>query len=76
MANNLERELATYAAKLPELSAQQGKFVLVQGADVVGTFDTYGDALSIGYERFRLERFLIKQVGEKPLIRREYFSCL
>jgi hypothetical protein len=73
---NLDRELATYAAKLPELSAQQGKFVLVHGADVVGTFDTYGDALSIGYERFRLDRFLIKQIGEKPLIRRESFSCL
>ena len=51
---NLEAEVATYASKLAELSAQSGKFVLIKGETVIGVYDTYADALKIGYERFGL----------------------
>jgi hypothetical protein len=58
----LEKELATYERKLPELLPEEGKFVLIHGDDVAGTWDTYEDALKSGYEKFRLEPFLIKRI--------------
>lgn len=68
----LERELATYEQRLPELQASSGKFVLIKGDGIEGIFDTYADALNVGYQKFKLERFLVKQIGlsEKVL----YFS--
>jgi hypothetical protein len=59
----LEREMRTYKAKLPELGASEGKFVLISGETVSGTFDSYQDALAAGYERFGLEPFLVKQIS-------------
>ncbi len=58
----LETELDTYKAKLPELLADEGKFVLIQGPDVVDTFATYEDAVKEGYARFGLKPFLVKQI--------------
>ncbi len=58
----LEQELATYRAKLPELAPHEGKYVLIHGQDVIGTFATYEDALRQGYREFGLERFMVKQV--------------
>jgi hypothetical protein len=58
----LEKELATYNAKLDSLLKQQGKFVLIKGDEVAGTFDTYSDALKDGYERFGLDSFLVKRI--------------
>jgi hypothetical protein len=59
----LETELKTYADHLVELIPQAGKFVLIRGAEVVGTFDTYADALKAGYTKFQLEPFLVKQIA-------------
>jgi len=58
----LEQELETYKAKLAELTANEGKFVLIQGSDVAGVFDTYADAIKEGYEKFGLKPFLVKQI--------------
>ncbi|MCI0388245.1 MAG: hypothetical protein MOB07_05710 [Acidobacteria bacterium] len=58
----LEKELATYKTALPELQSQEGKFVLISGDDVVGTYDTYEDALKEGYEKFGLNPFLVRQI--------------
>lgn len=58
----LDIELATYHAELASLLKQQGKFVLIKGTDVIDTFDTYGDALKQGYERFGIEHFLVKRI--------------
>lgn len=58
----LERELETYKTKLAELSANEGKFVLIQSDQVVGLFDTYADAIKEGYEKFGLNPFLVKQI--------------
>ena len=63
MANRLERELATYAKKLPELQAEFGKFVLIKDDAIEGIFDTYLDALKVGYDRFKLEPFMVKQIA-------------
>jgi hypothetical protein len=58
----LEKELETYRQKLPSMLSEEGKFALVHGDQVVGTFDTYPDALSEGYKLFKLEPFLVKQI--------------
>lgn len=58
----LERELATYKAKLQELKEQAGKYVLIHGDDVIDTFSAYDDALKDGYDKFGLEPFLVKKI--------------
>jgi hypothetical protein len=59
----LQIEIETYNAKLSELLGSVGKFVLIKGTQVEGIYDTYADALKIGYERFKLEPFLVKQIA-------------
>jgi hypothetical protein len=59
----LQKEVETYNAKLPELISSVGKFVLIKGDVVEGIYDTYADALKIGYERFKLEPFMVKQIA-------------
>lgn len=58
----LEKELDTYQKKLPELKDHEGKFILIHGEDVIDFFSTYEDAIKAGYQRFKLEPFLVKQV--------------
>ncbi len=58
----LQTELDTYNAKLAELLASIGKFVLIKGNSIEGIYDTYADALKVGYERFKLEPFMVKQI--------------
>jgi hypothetical protein len=58
----LERELATYREKLPELVQHEGKYVLIQGDSVADIYATYQDALRQGYRQFGLEPFLVKQI--------------
>lgn len=58
----LERELATYREKLPELVQHEGKYVLIHGDTVTDIFATYQDALRQGYRQFGLEPFLVKQI--------------
>jgi hypothetical protein len=63
MPEPLEQELATYNAKLGELLSNVGKFVLIKGDAVEGVYDTYADALKVGYERFKLAPFMVKQIA-------------
>jgi hypothetical protein len=58
----LEKELSTYRTKLPELGSNEGKYVLIHGEEVVDVFGTYEDAVKEGYDKFRLEPFLVKQI--------------
>jgi hypothetical protein len=59
----LEQELETYKAKLPELTAEEGKFALIHGADFIDVYDSYEDALKEGYHRFALDPFLVKRIS-------------
>jgi tRNA(Ile)-lysidine synthase TilS/MesJ len=68
----LEKELATYKAKLPDLKEHQGKFVLIHGDEVVDFFVAYEDAIKAGYGKFRLEPFLVKQVSVSETV--HYFT--
>lgn len=58
----LEKELETYNTKLPELLEDEGKYVLIHGDQVHGTYSSFEDALREGYETFGLEPFLVKQI--------------
>jgi hypothetical protein len=58
----LEKEMTTYKAKLEELKAHAGKYVLIHGDDVIDIYSAYDDALKEGYEKFGLEPFLVKRI--------------
>ena len=49
----LERELAAYKQKLPELTEHEGKFALLYGDQLVDIYSTYEDAIKEGYNRFK-----------------------
>jgi hypothetical protein len=58
----LEKELEVYRSKLPELLADEGKYVLIQDEHVIDVYGTYEDAIKAGYEKFKLQPFLVKQI--------------
>jgi hypothetical protein len=75
----LEKEQAVYAKELQTLLLSEGKFVLIHGNEVAGIFDSYTDALKIGYEKFGLEPFLVKQIQAVERVQfftREFTPCL
>jgi hypothetical protein len=59
----LEKELETYKHKLPELKEHTGKFVLIHGDEIVGYFAAYEDAIQAGYQRFKLEPFMVRMIN-------------
>ena len=62
--DDLERELAAYRSKLSQMIAEQGegKYALLHEEQLIDVYGTYEDAIKAGYEKFGLERFLVKQV--------------
>jgi len=58
----LEKEWDTYRNALPNLSQQEGKYVLVHGSQIVDFFTSYEDALKAGYDKFGVDPFLVKQI--------------
>lgn len=70
MTELLATELKTYKENLETLlGTQEGKFVVIQGEKVLGTFDTQLDAIRWGYRELGNVPFLVKQVikVETPL---------
>ncbi len=58
----LEKELATYKSKRSELLANEGKFVVIHDSEVAGIWDTYEDALKVGYDKYGLSPFLVQRI--------------
>lgn len=58
----LAQEIETYNRLLPDLLCQIGKFVVIKRTELVGTYDSYTDALNAGYRRFKLDTFLVKPI--------------
>lgn len=79
-ADPLDREIAAFEAELPKLSGEVGKFAVVYGGKLVGTFPTYQEALTKGYEVAKLEPFLVQQISSIPQVqhfsRAIEFECL
>jgi len=64
MGQPLEQELKKFQELLPSLLGQhEGKFVLICGSDMVGIYDSYQDALAIGYEKCGVKPFLVKKIS-------------
>ena len=59
----LSKELETYEKKRSELLAEhEGKYVVIHDEEIAGFWDTWGDALKVGYKKFSLKSFLIKRI--------------
>jgi hypothetical protein len=70
MTELLATELKTYTEKLETLlSTHEGKFVIIRGDQVLGTFFSQLDAIAGGYRELGNVPFLVKQVVkvEAPL---------
>ena len=59
----LEKEIETYKKNLPRWKDSEGKFVLIHGEEIGGIFTSYEDAIKEGYEKYKLEHFLVKQIS-------------
>jgi len=61
--NPLAPELEIFDAHRTELlAAAAGKFALVHGSEIAGTFEAERDAIAAGYRRYGNVPFLVKQV--------------
>ncbi len=61
----LKKELETFEAHKRELLGMAaGKFVLIKDDAIVGTFETFNDAVNRGYEEFGNVPFLVKEIVE------------
>lgn len=64
MSENLKTELATFNERLHELlGTDEGKYALVVGTKLVGTFVDYSDAIQAGYKEVGVSApFLVKKI--------------
>lgn len=65
MPSLFQRELEIFQAHHEDWRSNQGRFVAIQGEEIVnGFFDSYPEALRAGLKAFGAGRnFLVKQVG-------------
>ena len=59
----LEQELETYKKNLRLWKDNEGKFSLIHGEEIGAIFTSYEDAINGGYEKYRPEPFLVKQIN-------------
>lgn len=77
-AESFAKELATFERNKDNLASEEGRFVLIQGDEIAGVWDTYKDALEAGYGKYGLTPFLVKQVRgveEVQFFTRDIFPC-
>lgn len=65
----LADELVTYRDRLRELLKDEGRFVLIKGHEVIGIYESRGEALQQAVGRFRDAPALIKQIVAKEPVR-------
>jgi len=62
----LDREREFYAANVEEWEkSKRGLFVAIKDNDVIGTFNTQGEALTASVARFGMDSVLIRRVGDR-----------
>lgn len=79
MSSQLVKETATFRRELPNLLSKEGHFALVVGDEVIGTFESYSDAIQAGYSKVGLKPFLVKkitQIEESASFTRDFTLCL
>lgn len=59
-----ELEIATYLRELPRLLAEghAGRHALVKGNEILSLWDTQGEAIEAGRERFGIEPIFVKTI--------------
>ncbi len=57
-----KKDLKFYREKLPEWAEHEGKYALIHDQRLVDFYSSYDDAIKIGYSKFGLQPFLVKQV--------------
>lgn len=62
----LQKELDRLEKELPSLLDSEGRFALVHGDDAIEVFDSYDDALKVGYDKFGLDPFLVQRISRVP----------
>lgn len=72
LSPKLARELATYQRLLSSLTGEEGRYAVIAGDELIGTFDTYPDALTEGYRVRGLDPFLVKKISSVEVI--SYFT--
>jgi hypothetical protein len=67
---SMAEEITTYRNHLPQLLREQaGRFVLIKGAEILGTFPDRSTALREGYRRFGVVPFLVRQIVDpEPVV--------
>lgn len=71
----LETERAVYLKHIDEWRhTHAGKFVLIKGSDVIGFYDTIGQAFDQGTERYGLEDFLVHQVTPEDTVNISFYG--
>jgi hypothetical protein len=62
-----EKEIATYRRELPRLLAEgyAGEYALVKGDEILSVWETQGDAIRAGSERFGLEPIFVKKIDPR-----------
>jgi hypothetical protein len=68
----LAKETEAYQKLLPTLMAEEGKYALIFGDELIGVFFDYQEALKAGYEKAKLEPFLVKKNSGSESV--AYFS--
>lgn len=64
----LQQELQYFERRrLDLLTSARGKYALVKGSELAGTFDSESEAVGAGYRRFVNEPFLVKHIVEADL---------
>ena len=58
----LQQDLDFYHEKLPEWGEHEGKYSLIHDRQLVDFYSSYDDAIKVGYSKFGLKPFLVKQV--------------
>ncbi len=65
--SELDRELEAFENMKPELETHHlRKWVVIRGAELVGSFDTLNTAATEAVRRFGRGPYLIRQVGAPP----------
>lgn len=63
IVEQLREELETYAAHKAELlGTAAGRYVLIRGSELAGTWETEQDAIAEGYRRYGNVPFFVKQI--------------
>jgi len=61
----LAQEIKYYYENLAEwLKSQSGKFVVIKDQELIGFYNTFDEALSIGAKKFGLQSFLVRSIEQ------------